>query len=78
VEPLFKALSEILKGKGSALYLPRLTLGNLTAEQKTKYFMVHDNDMKSLRMTPMAPLIENVDKERTEHLDNRNAIIRST
>jgi hypothetical protein len=78
VETLSKALSAILKGKGSALYLPRLTLGNLTAEQKTKYFMVHDNYMKSLRMIPMAPLIENVDKERTEHMDNGDAIIRST
>ena len=78
VEPLSKALSEILKGKGSALYLPRLTLGNLTAEQKTKYFLVHDNYMKSLRMIPMAPMIANVDQERTEHMDNGDPIIRST
>ena len=78
VAPLSKALSEILKGSGSSLYLPRLTLRNLTDAQKTKYFTVHDNYMKSLRMIPMAPQIVNLDRERKEHYDNGDIILRST
>ena len=66
VEALSKALSVILRGRGSSLYLPRMTLGNLTVEQHTKYFQSHENYMKSLRMIVLASMIENIDKEREE------------
>ena len=66
VKALSKALSAVLKGRGSSLYLPRMTLGNLTVEQRNMYFQTHDNYVKSLRMIVLAPMIENIDKEREE------------
>ena len=70
VEALSHALSAILKGKGSSLYLPRLTLGALTKAQSTKYFAAHDNYMKNLKMISLAPYIENLDKVREEFYEN--------
>ena len=70
VEALSHALSAILRGKGSSLYLPRLTLGTLTKAQRTKYFEAHDNYMKNLKMILLAPHIENLDKVRDELSEN--------
>ena len=81
VEPppfLSQALSAILKGDGSSLYLPRLALGNLTTEQIAKYFTTHNNYIKSLKMIRLAPAISHLDVEREELLDTGQVIIRST
>jgi hypothetical protein len=73
VEALSHALSAILKGKGSSLYLPRLTLGTLTKAQRTKYFEAHDNYMKNLKMILMAPYIDNLDNVRDDLYENGKA-----
>ena len=78
VEPLSQALSAILKGEGSSLYLPRLALGNLTTEKIAKYFTTHDNYIKSLKMIRLTPAISHLDVEREELLDNGQVVIRST
>ncbi|KAI2493321.1 hypothetical protein MHU86_21203 [Fragilaria crotonensis] len=70
VEPLSKALSNLLKGSGSALYLPRLLLGNLSPEKISQYFKIHDDYMKSLRSITLTPWIDDLDSLRDEFYDN--------
>ncbi|KAI2503579.1 hypothetical protein MHU86_10866 [Fragilaria crotonensis] len=78
VEPLSKALSNLLKGNGGALYLPRLLLGNLTSAQMSKDFTVHDNYMKSLRTVILPSMIDNLDITREEFFDNGDMVARTT
>ena len=78
VFPLTKALSAVLTGKGSAAFLPRVVLSNLTKDQITKYFLAHSNYVKSLRSICLTPMVTNLDTLREEFFDNGEVLKRST
>ena len=78
VFPLTKALSAVLNGNGSAAFLPRVVLSNLTRDQIAKYFLAHSNYVKSLRSICLSPMVTNLDTIREEFFENGDVLKRST
>ena len=78
VSPLSKALSELLTGHNSSLYLPRLALAKLTADQISSYFEMQDTYSKSLKSLSLSPMLTNLDKPRKEHFADGTVVERST
>lgn len=78
VSPLSKALSALLTGRNSALFLPRLALSRLTPAQIGSYFDMHDRYTKSLKSIPLFPMLSNLDKPRKEYLADGTILERST
>ena len=78
VAPLSKAISALLAGTGGAIYLPRVVLGNLPKNQINKYFIAHENYVKSLRSICMSPRITNLDTVREEFFEDGEVCKRTT
>lgn len=78
VSPLSQALSALLTGLNSPLYLSRLALANLTTAQISTYFEMQDLYAKSLKSLPLFPTLINLDKIRKEIFDDGSIIERST
>ena len=62
VSPLSKALSELMTGLNSPLYLSRLALANLQPLQFSTYFGMQDLYSKSLKSIPLYPTLINLEK----------------
>lgn len=73
-----KALSEIMTGINSPLFLPRLALAKLSLDQISSYFKMQDRYSKSLKSLPLFPTMTNLDKPRTEFSDDGTIVERST
>jgi hypothetical protein len=67
VHPLSEALAKTLTGEGSALYIPRFALSQMSDDEANDLFATHDAHVKSLRWLPLFPLLSNLDKPRKEH-----------
>ena len=78
VTPLSHAMSNILTGQGSALFIPRYAMSAMTDEQVTQHFVFHEKWAKSLKPIPLKPYITHLDQIRTEYFDNGGTIERST
>lgn len=78
VSPLSKALSELLSGHNSSLYLPRLALAKLSSAQISSYFDMQDKYSKSLKSLALFPTLTNLDKIRKEYYDDGTVVERST
>jgi hypothetical protein len=78
VSPLSQALSELLTGHNSPLYLSRLAIANLKTAQISAYFEMQDLYAKSLKLLPLFPTLINLDKSRKEVFDDGTIIERST
>ena len=78
VAPLSKALSELLTGRNSSLYLPRIALSNLTPSQISSYFEMQDQYSKSLKSLALYPTLQNLDKPRKEYFEDGTVMERST
>ena len=78
VTPLSQAMSNILTGQGTALFIPRYALSAMTDEQVTQHFSFHEKWAKSLKPIPLKPHITHLDQIRTEYFDNGSTIERST
>jgi hypothetical protein len=57
VTPLSQALSHILTGQGTAVFIPRYALSAMTDEQVTQHFQFHEKWAKSLKPIPLKPHI---------------------
>ena len=78
VSPLSKALSEILTGHNSSLYLPRIALAKLSPAQISSYFEMQDKYSKSLKSLALFPTLTNLDKPRKEYYEDGSIVERST
>ncbi len=78
VSPLSKALSEILTGHNSSLYLPRLALSQLSSAQISSYFEMQDKYSKSLKSLALLPTLTNLDRPRKEYGEDGTFVERST
>ncbi|KAI2508094.1 hypothetical protein MHU86_6267 [Fragilaria crotonensis] len=78
VSPLSQALSEVLTGRNSPLYLSRIALAKLQPSQISAYFEMQDIYAKSLKSFPFFPTLINLDKVRKEIYDDGTVIERST
>ncbi|KAI2488891.1 hypothetical protein MHU86_25945 [Fragilaria crotonensis] len=78
VTTLSKALSELLTGHNSPLYLSRLALANLSPAQISSYFEMQDKYSKSLKSLNLFPTLANLDKPRKEYFDDGTILERST
>jgi hypothetical protein len=79
VTPVCKGLLSILKGKESALFLPRYdAYKTQTPEQIKRHFEVHQTWSRSLKPIPLAPKISHLDQQRVEYYDNGTIVKRST
>ena len=78
MSPLSQALSALLTGHNSSLYLSRLALAKLTSTQISAYFEMQDLYAKSLESFPLFPTLINLDKIRKEVFDDGTIIERST
>ena len=78
VTPLSQALSHILTGQGTAVFIPRYALSAMTDEQVTHQFQFHEKWAKSLKPIPLKPHITHLDQVRTEYHDDGSILERST
>ena len=78
VTPLSQAMSNILGGQGTAVFIPRYPLSAMTDEQVSQYFLFHEKWAKSLKPIPPKPHITHLDQIQTEYFDNGSTIERST
>jgi hypothetical protein len=78
VSPLSKALSEVMTGHNSSLYLSRLALAKLSSDQISSYFEMQDKYSKSLKSLPLSPTLTNLDKPRKEYFEDGSVVERST
>jgi hypothetical protein len=77
VSPLSKALSEVMTGHNSSLYLSRLALAKLSSDQISSYFEMQDKYSKSLKSLPLFPTLTNLDKPRKEYFADGSVVERS-
>ncbi|KAI2511556.1 hypothetical protein MHU86_2810 [Fragilaria crotonensis] len=78
VSPLSQALSALLTGCNSPLYLSRLALANLQPSQISRYFEMQDIYSKSLKSFPLFPTLSNLDRIRNEFFEDGTVMERST
>ena len=78
VHSLCEALSTILTGNGSALYIPRFAFSQMTDNEAEDLFHTHDVHVKSLRWLPLSPLLSNLDRPRKEFFPDGSVIERTT
>ncbi|KAI2507901.1 hypothetical protein MHU86_6559 [Fragilaria crotonensis] len=78
VSPLSQALSALLTGHNSPLFLPRIALAQLQPSQISEYFEMQDVYAKTLKSFPLFPTLINLDKIRKEIFENGTVVERST
>ncbi|KAI2496047.1 hypothetical protein MHU86_18468 [Fragilaria crotonensis] len=78
VSPLSQALSALLTGHNSPLFLPRIALAQLQPSQISAYFEMQDVYAKTLKSFPLFPTLINLDKIRKEIFENGTVVERST
>ena len=78
VHSLCESLASILTGNGSALYIPRFVLSQMSEPEVIDLFRTHDTHVKSLRWLVLAPLLSNLDRPRKEYLPDGKSIERTT
>ena len=78
VTPVSQALTKLLSGKGSAVFLPRYAFSAMTTTQVEKQFDIHQQWARSLKALPLAPFIFHLDQKRNEYYNDGTVIVRST
>ena len=77
VTPVCQALLKLLTGQGTALFLPRYAFSTMTNVQVENQFLFHEKWLRSLKASPMAPLVFHLDQQRIEYCDDGSIIERS-
>ena len=78
LHPLCQALSTLLNGSQTAIFLSRLAFEHMTTDQIQSSFQAHASYIKSLHQISLSPMITNLDTLRTEHLSAGRIKERST
>ena len=78
VHALSEALMTILTGGSSAVFIPRSAFDQMSKEDAVELFQTHDTYVKALRWISLSPLLSNLDRPRTEHLEDGSQIERTT
>ena len=78
VTPVSQALSQVLTGKGTTVFLPRYTFSAMTEAQISSQFLFHDKWLQSLKSISLAPHIFHVDQPRIEYNNDGTTTQRST
>ena len=78
VTQVSKALSQVLAGIGTAVFLPRYTFSAMTESQISSQFLVHEKWLQSLQPISLAPYIFHIDQQKNEYFCDSTTIQRST
>ena len=78
VTTVCQALSKLLTGKESAVFLPRYAFSAMTDDQVRDQFEFHGKWLKSLKAFQLAPIIFHLDQERIEYFNDGRVLRRST
>ena len=78
VPTVSQALLNLLTGKGTAVFLPRHSLGNMTDSQVAKKFEAHQMWARSLTAIPLTPFVSHLDQDRNEYYPDGTVVTRST
>ena len=78
VTQVSQAFSQVLTGKGTAVFLPRYTFSAMTESQISNQFLFHDKWLQSLQSISLAPHIFHVDQQRIEYNSDGTTTQRST
>ena len=78
LNPLCQALSLLLNGDQTAIFLSRLAFANMTTDQIRSSFQAHATYIKSLHQLPLSPMTTNLDTLRTEYLPAGKILEQST
>ena len=77
--PVSQALSKVLSGKGTAVFLPRYVFSAMTDQQIEHQFSSHHKWTRSLKPLSLAPMVFHLDQKRIEYCTGDGTIIeRST
>ena len=76
--PLRQALSVLLAGLQTAIFLPRHTFAPTATDQVRDHFNMHAKYVRSLHQIPLSPMLINLDTIRTEHSAEGKLIERTT
>ena len=72
VGPLTEILSAYLDGSSTTVFLGRLLLSKMSAEEVDAIFQTHADYLTNTRILSLAPSIKNLDTIRTEHRETGN------
>ena len=78
VPTVSQALLNLLTGNGTAVFLPRHALGDMTDSQVAKKFEAHQTWARSLTALPLAPFVSHLDQNRNEYYPDGQIVKRST
>jgi hypothetical protein len=67
VGALTEILSSHLNGQETSVFLGRLLISNMETTEVDAVFQTHANFVTSLRCLPLSPVVQNLDRVRTEH-----------
>ena len=78
VTQVSQALSKVLTGQGTAMFLPRYTFSAMTEAQISSQFLFHEKWLQSLQSISLAPHIFHLDQQRIEYYTDGTTTKRST
>jgi hypothetical protein len=73
VGTLTEILSAHLDGTSTAIFLGRLLISKMTTDEVNMIFKTHGDFVQNTRFLPLSPVVQNVDRLRTEYNSNGNS-----
>ena len=78
VSSLTEILSAYLDGTKTAVFLGRLMISKMPPDEVDCLFKTHSDFVTNIRTLPLAPLVTNIDRLRTEHKSKNSTLERTT